>query len=77
VTAKLISGTTATIRIMQYNTANPNGIQVGTVNIDTVNGNSFTSTGSATTYAVGDELSYQFVTTNISRFTVTLKGTWQ
>lgn len=76
-TAKLISGTTATIRIMQYNTANPSGVQVGTVNIDTVNGNSFSSVGSATTYAIGDELSYQFVTTNISRFTITLKGMWQ
>jgi hypothetical protein len=76
-TVKLISGTTATIRIMQYNTANPNGVQVGTLNIDTVNGNSFTSTGSATTYAIGDELSYQFVTTNISRFTVNLLGMWQ
>ena len=77
VTAKLISGTTATIRIMQYNAANPNGVQVGTININTAGSNTFTSVGSATTYAVGDELSYQFVTTNISRFTVTLLGTWQ
>jgi hypothetical protein len=77
VTAKLISGTTATIRIMQYNAANPSGVQVGTINIDTVGGNTFTSVGSSTTYVPGDELSYQFVTTNISRFTVTLMGTWQ
>jgi hypothetical protein len=77
ITAKLISGTTATIRIMQYNTANPSGVQVGTINVDTVNGTTFTSVGSATSFAIGDELSYQFVTTNISRFTVTLQGTWQ
>lgn len=76
-TVKLISGTTATIRIMQYNTANPNGVQVGQINIDTVNGNTMTSTGSVTTYAIGDELSYQFGTTNVARFTVTLLGTWQ
>lgn len=75
--AQLISGTTATVRIMQYDTANPLGIQVGTLSIDTVNGNSFTSTGSATTYATGDRLSYQFVTTNISLATITLRGQWQ
>lgn len=77
VRAVLISGTTATIRIMQYNTANPSGIQVGTINIDTVNGNSFTSTGSATTYVAGDTLSYQFATTNISIITINLRGMWQ
>jgi hypothetical protein len=77
VRATLISGTTATIRIMQYNTANPSGIQVGTVTIDTVNGNSFTSTGSSTTYAIGDTLSYQFATTNISLITINLRGMWQ
>lgn len=77
VRATLISGTTATIRIMQYNSANPNGIQIGTVNIDTVNGNSFTSTGSATTYVAGDTLSYQFATTNISIITINLRGLWQ
>lgn len=75
--AQLISGTTATIRIMQYNAANPSGIQVGTINIDTVNGNSFSSTGSATTYVAGDRLSYQFATTNISLVTITVKGLWQ
>jgi hypothetical protein len=62
---------------MQYNTANPSGVQVGTINIDTVNGNSFTSTGSATTYAAGDTLSYQFATTNISLITINLRGMWQ
>jgi hypothetical protein len=62
---------------MQYNTANPSGVQVGTINVDTVNGTTFSSVGSVTSYAIGDELSYQFVTTNISRFTVTLQGTWQ
>jgi hypothetical protein len=77
VRAVLISGTTATVRIMQYNTANPSGVQVGTINIDTVNGNSFTSTGSATTYAAGDTLSYQFATTNISLITINLRGMWQ
>jgi hypothetical protein len=77
VRAVLISGTTATIRIMQYNTANPSGVQVGTITIDTVNGNSFTSTGSATTYAAGDTLSYQFATTNISIITINLRGMWQ
>jgi hypothetical protein len=77
VRATLISGTTATIRIMQYNTANPSGVQVGTVTIDTVNGNSFTSTGSATTYNIGDTLSYQFATTNISLITINLRGQWQ
>jgi hypothetical protein len=77
VRANLISGTTATIRIMQYNTANPSGVQVGTITIDTVNGNSFTSTGSATTYLAGDSLSYQFATTNISLITINLRGMWQ
>lgn len=78
VNVRLISGTTATIRIMQYPAATPNtGTQVGTVNIDTVNGNTFTSTGSNTTYAAGDQLSYQFVTTNISLITITVRGTWQ
>jgi hypothetical protein len=75
--ATLISGTTATIRIMQYNAANPTGVQVGTITIDTVNGNSFTSTGSATTYVAGNRLSYQFVTTNISLITVNVVGLWQ
>lgn len=76
VVAALISGTTATVRIMAYNTANPGGVQVGTITIDTANGNSFTSVGSTTSFVAGDQLSYQFVTTNIARFTVTLRGTW-
>lgn len=76
--ATLISGTTATIRIMKYPAATPNsGTQVGTLTIDTVNGNSFTSVQSATTYAPGDQLSYQFATTNISLITITIRGTWQ
>jgi hypothetical protein len=76
--AELISGTTATIRIMRYPAATPTtGTQVGTVTIDTVNGNSFTSTGSSTTFAAGDKLSYQFATTNISLITITIRGTWQ
>ncbi|QBQ74661.1 long tail fiber [Burkholderia phage BcepSauron] len=75
---RLISGTTATIRIMKYPAATPNtGTQVGTLNIDTVNGNSFTSTGSTTNYAAGDQLSYQFATTNVSLITITIRGTWQ
>lgn len=76
--AVLISGTTATIRIMKYPAATPNsGTQVGTLTIDTVNGNSFTSVQSTTTYAPGDKLSYQFATTNISLITITIRGTWQ
>lgn len=75
--AVLISGTTATVRIMKYPAATPtSGTQVGTLNIDTVNGNSFTSVQSTTTYAPGDQLSYQFATTNISLITVTIRGTW-
>ncbi len=76
--AELNGGTQATVRIMQYPAASPTiGTQVGTLAIDTVNGNTFTSTGSATTYGVGDKLSYQFATTNIGLITVTLRGTWQ
>lgn len=74
---ELISGTTSTVRIMQYLAAVPTtGVQVGTINIDTVHGNSFTSVGSTTVYAAGDKLSYQFADTNISLITITLKGTW-
>lgn len=76
VNATLTSGTTATVRIMQYNAANPNGIQVGTISIDTVNGNSFSSVGPTTTFVAGDRFSYQFATTNIGLITATLKGTW-
>jgi len=76
VVATLTSGTTATVRIMQYNAANPNGTQVGTINIDTVNGNSFTSVGPTTTFVAGDRFSYQFATTNIGLITATIKGTW-
>ncbi|MDN3160870.1 hypothetical protein P0E55_14270, partial [Enterococcus faecalis] len=75
--AVLISGTTATVRIMKYPASTPNtGTQVGTLNIDTVNGNSFTSVQSTTTFAPGDQFSYQFATTNISLITITLRGTW-
>ena len=75
--AILISGTTATVRIMKYPAATPtSGTQVGTLNIDTVNGNSFTSVQSTTTFAPGDQFSYQFATTNVSLITVTLRGTW-
>jgi hypothetical protein len=75
--AVLQSGTTATVRIMQYPAATPTtGTQIGTINIDTQNGNTFTSTGSTTTYNLGDQLSYQFATTNITRMSVGLRGTW-
>jgi hypothetical protein len=75
--AVLISGTTATVRIMKYPASTPNtGTQVGTLNIDTVNGNSFTSVQSTTTFVPGDQFSYQFATTNISLITITLRGTW-
>jgi hypothetical protein len=76
--AELISGTTATVRIMQYLAATPTtGTQVGTLTINTAGSNSFTSTGSTTNYAAGDKLSYQFATTNISLITITLRGMWQ
>lgn len=76
--AVLISGTTATIRIMKYPAATPtSGTQVGTLTIDTTNGNSFTSVQSTTTFAPGDQLSYQFATTNVSLITITIRGTWQ
>jgi hypothetical protein len=75
-TAKLVSGTTATVTIWQYNSVNPNGQQVGTISINTSSGNTFSSTQQATTFAIGDELSYR-CDTNIARLTVNLLGTWQ
>lgn len=76
--AVLQSGTTATVRIMQYPAATPNtGTQIGTINIDTVNGNTITSTVTNPTFAAGDQLSYQFATTNITRLTITLLGVIQ
>jgi hypothetical protein len=74
-TAKLVSGTTAQVTIWQYNAANPDGVKVGTISINTSTGNTFTSTQQATTFEIGDELSYRF-DTNIGRFTVNLLGTW-
>lgn len=77
VTAQLISGTTATIQVWQYNPSNPTGVQVGTLNIDNVNGNSFTSTGTTTNFNPGDRISYRFYTTNITQTNIALVGTWQ
>lgn len=76
--AELQSGTTATVAIYRYPSATPTtGTQVGQVNIDTVNGNTFSSSVSTPTFQIGDKLSYRFVTTNITLITITIRGTWQ
>lgn len=73
------AGAPVSISIMQYvKGGNGNGNVVGSITMDTSGNITFASTGGAvTTYGIGDELSYRFNDTNVSRMTVTLLGTWQ
>lgn len=71
-----ITGTTATVNVMKYSPATAVApSQVGTITITTA-GATFTSTGTVTSFAIGDMMAFQFITTNLSNFTVNLLGTW-
>jgi hypothetical protein len=74
-----LSGTNCTIKIMKLSPAsNTSGAtQVGTITIDSVNGNSITSVGTTTNFAIGDAMQLQFVGTNLATMSVTFAGHWQ
>jgi hypothetical protein len=66
---------------MAYNAANPNGVKVGTISFTaTGNGNqgtgAFSSVSGTTVFNVGDQLSYQFVSTNLAQMSVALRGSY-
>lgn len=79
VTGTFASGTNCTVKIMKLSPAtNTSGAtQVGTIVIDSVNGNTISSVGTTTNFAIGDALQLQFVGTNLATLSVTFAGHWQ
>lgn len=78
-TAAYITSATSpyTVTIMRYAAAG-GSTSVGQISFDASGNPTFTSTGgNPVTYSPGDRLSYQFPTSNIMRFTSTLKGAYQ
>ncbi|SAK83249.1 hypothetical protein AWB81_04190 [Caballeronia arationis] len=75
------SGTTAVVNVMAYTSAHPSGIQVGTITFtSTGNGQqgsgAFSSVNTSTVFNAGDQLSFQFNTTNLSQMSVALRGSY-
>lgn len=75
---RFITGTVATVNIMKYSPATAaSPTQVGTITVNSGAAATFTSVGSVTNFAIGDALSFQFPSTNMSSFATNLLGTWQ
>ncbi len=79
VTGTFATGTSCTINIMKLSPAsNTSGAtQVGTIVINSTTGNTISSVGTTTNFAVGDAMQLVFVGTNLASLGVTFAGTWE
>jgi hypothetical protein len=75
------AGTTAVVKVLAYTSANPTGVQVGSITF-TATGNgqqgigAFSSTNTSTVFEAGDQLALQFTTTNLAQVSVGLRGSY-
>ncbi|AVH85346.1 hypothetical protein RsoM2USA_418 [Ralstonia phage RsoM2USA] len=67
-----------TVNVYKYVGTSSSGTQVGTITVNPGSTSTFATTGgTSVSFAVGDRLSYQFPTGNMTLFAATLVGTWQ